>query len=78
MSTFMVTGGTIAAPTQDTAGLTGTSVRGARIDGGVSRRVTKGDVVFIPGGTPHWWKDLDGDIRYLIVRPDPEGKQTLK
>ena len=74
----LVTGGTLVAPTRETTGLTGVSVRADRIDGGVSRRMTKGDVVIIPGGTPHWWSQLDGDIRYLIVRPDPEAKQTLK
>ncbi len=74
----LVTGGALAAPTRETTGLTGVSVRADRIDGGASRRMTKGDVVIIPGGTPHWWSQLDGDIRYLIVRPDPEGKQTLK
>ena len=74
----LVTGGTIVPPTQSAAGLTGTNVRGPRIEGGVSRRVAPGDVVIIPGGTPHWWSTLDGDISYLIVRPDPDGKQTLK
>ncbi len=74
----LVTGGTIASPTRNAAGITGTSVRGPRIEGGVSRRVAPGDVVIIPGGTPHWWSNLEGDISYLIVRPDPDGKQTLK
>ena len=74
----LVTGGAIASPTRSAAGITGTSVRGPRIDGGVSRRVAPGDVVIIPGGTPHWWSQLEGDISYLIVRPDPEGKQALK
>ena len=74
----LVTGGTLAGPKRESPGLTGTSVRSDRLDGGVSRRMTKGDVVIIPGGTPHWWSNLEGDISYLIVRPDPEGKQTLK
>ena len=38
--------------------------------------MTKGDVVIIPGGTPHWWR-AKANISYLIVRPDPD-KQTLK
>jgi hypothetical protein len=57
---------------------TSTSVRGSRIEGGVTRRVAKGDVVIIPGRTPHWWSDLEGDIRYLIVRPDPDNRLTLR
>jgi hypothetical protein len=52
--------------------------RGSAIQGGVSRRVVAGDVVIIPGRVPHWWSSLDGDIRYLIYRPDPEGLQTAK
>ena len=56
---------------------TGTpNYRGTAIEGGVSRRVVPGDVVIIPGRTPHWWSSLDGDIRYLIIRLDPEGLQT--
>ena len=29
----------------------------------MSRRITKGDVVIIPGHTPHWWSELETDIR---------------
>lgn len=52
--------------------------RGSRIEGGISRRVAPGDIVIIPGKVPHWWSSLDGDIRYLIYRPDPEGLQPIK
>jgi mannose-6-phosphate isomerase-like protein (cupin superfamily) len=62
----LVTGGTIVRPT--TAG--GRGSPGATIEGGVSRHVAKGDVVLIPAGTPHWYKDLDGTITYLEVRFD--------
>src|SRR6266850_1583688 len=48
------------------------------IEGGVSRRIAKGDVVIIPAGVPHWWSNLEGDLSYLIIRPDPEGTQKLK
>jgi hypothetical protein len=74
----LVTGGALAQPTHETQGFSGTSVRSTRIEGGVTRRVKPGDVVIIPGGTPHWWSALDGDIAYLIFRPDPEGKQQIK
>jgi mannose-6-phosphate isomerase-like protein (cupin superfamily) len=62
----LVTGGTILRPTATT----GRGSAGATIDGGVSRRVAKGDVVLIPAGTPHWYKDLEGTITYLEVRFD--------
>ena len=55
----LVTGGTIAR----TAG------RGAAtIQNGVSRHVGPGDVILIPPGMAHWYKDLDGTITYLEVR----------
>ena len=36
------------------------------------------DVVIIPGGVPHGWASTEGDITYLIVRPDPDKKLSLK
>ena len=71
----LVTGGTL---TQPHPAPSGTSLRGSGIDGGVSRRVTKGDVVIIPGHTPHWWSNLETDIEYLIFRPDPDNRLSLK
>ena len=71
----LVTGGELIDPVPVP---NGTSVRGAGIEGGVSRLVTKGDVVIIPGHTPHWWSDLQTDIEYLIFRPDPDNRLPLK
>jgi mannose-6-phosphate isomerase-like protein (cupin superfamily) len=64
VATF-VTGGTIVRSAGD-GGRGGT----ATIEGGVSRRVAKGDVILVPAGTPHWYKDLEGSITYLEVRFD--------
>jgi mannose-6-phosphate isomerase-like protein (cupin superfamily) len=61
----LVTGGTIV-PAAGAAGRGGT----AKIEGGVSRRVAKGDVILVPAGTPHWYTDLEGSITYLEVRFD--------
>ena len=73
----LVTGGTIAeSHRQGTPGHM--SVRGPRIENGVSRHVGKGDVIIIPGGTPHWFSSLDSDITYLIIRPDPGSTIQLK
>jgi mannose-6-phosphate isomerase-like protein (cupin superfamily) len=52
--------------------IAGPSVTGSRIEGGESRRISKGDFVLIPAGLPHWWSQLDEDIAYLVVRPDPD------
>jgi quercetin dioxygenase-like cupin family protein len=51
---------------------------GDAIAGGVSRRVVPGDVIVIPGNVPHWWSELESDIRYLIFRPDRDGLQRLR
>ena len=73
----LVTGGKIVGTVKQPTGR-GSGPRGEKIEGGVSRRVTVGDVIIIPGRTPHWWSSLDGDIRYMIVRADPVGTMTLK
>jgi len=55
----IVTGGTIVR---------GATAGAATIENGVSRRVTKGDVVIVPANTPHWYKEVEGAITYLEVR----------
>lgn len=72
----LVTGGSMVDAYEPSAG--STSLRAPRIDGGVSRRVVPGDVVIIPGHTPHWWSALDSDIEYLIFRPDPDNRMSLR
>jgi mannose-6-phosphate isomerase-like protein (cupin superfamily) len=72
----LVTGGTLPNPHQQAPG--STTFQGTHIDGGMSRKVSKGDVVIIPGRTPHWFSSQDGDLRYLIFRPDPESELPLK
>ncbi len=73
----LVTGGTIMDPKAPPDGRRA-GPRGERIDGGVSRRVSAGDLIVIPGRTPHWWSSLESDIHYMIVRADPDSKLTLK
>src|SRR5215471_7545843 len=49
--------------------VTGGTIADRKIQDGVARHVTKGDVVLVPPGMPHWYKDLDGaSITYLEVR----------
>jgi mannose-6-phosphate isomerase-like protein (cupin superfamily) len=38
------------------------------IEGGVSRKVGKGDVIVVPAGTPHWYKKIDGSVDAIEVR----------
>jgi mannose-6-phosphate isomerase-like protein (cupin superfamily) len=72
----LVTGGTL--PNPHPLSTNSTTLQSSRIDGGVSRKVTTGDVVIIPGNTAHWFSSQDGDLKYLIFRPDPEGRLPLK
>ena len=72
----LVTGGSLVDTWREPASL-GT-LRGKRIEGGVSRRLAKGDMVIIPGRLPHWWSNLEGDMTYLIMRPDTDNKLPLK
>jgi mannose-6-phosphate isomerase-like protein (cupin superfamily) len=75
----LVTGGRLVEPERLPADsrvvrqINGPSLRGSQIDSGTSRRIAKGDVVIIPGGTPHWWSGIEADITYIVVRPDPDG-----
>lgn len=75
-SATLVTGGKLVGPKAPQP--KSTTVRAERIEGGVSRKVTRGDLVIIPGRTPHWWSSLDGDIQYLIIRPDPDRRLPPK
>ena len=72
----LVTGGTMVDPYQPET--SPTSLRAPRIEGGVTRRVVPGDVIVIPGHTPHWWSELESDIEYLIFRPDPDNRMGLR
>ena len=73
----LVTGGVITDVKAPPAGRN-PGPRGDKIEGGVSRRVSAGDMIIIPGKTPHWWSSLESDIHYLIIRPDPDGRMNLK
>ncbi len=60
----MVTGGTVA----DAKTTAPDEIRGASIAAGESRRLVKGDVMIIPNGTPHWFKEVDGPVLYYVVK----------
>jgi mannose-6-phosphate isomerase-like protein (cupin superfamily) len=80
----LVTGGTMVNPQRrDNAAdtvtqINGPGVSGASIQGGVSRRISKGDMVIIPAGTPHWFSDVQESITYTVVRVDPSRVVRLK
>src|SRR5205085_11655364 len=50
-SATLVTGGTLTAD----ATRNGANLTGKGIEGGMSRKVAKGDFIMVPEGTPHWF-----------------------
>jgi mannose-6-phosphate isomerase-like protein (cupin superfamily) len=70
-SAVLVTGGTVVggkttAPNE---------IRGTSITGGESHTVSKGDVIVIPRGLPHWFKEVPQvPLLYFVVKTTaPEG-----
>jgi mannose-6-phosphate isomerase-like protein (cupin superfamily) len=82
----LVTGGTLVDPQRRDSPasmarymqLNGPGVSGTAVQGGVSRRIAKGDMVIIPAGTPHWWSEVREALTYTVVRVDPSRVITLK
>ena len=51
--------------------------RGPSVEGGQVRQIGKGDVIIIPKGVPHWFKEVDGPVLYFTVKPiGPPGDST--
>jgi len=63
-SATLVTGGTAVEPKT----IAPDEIRGKEIKGGESRRVGKGNVIVIPNGVPHWFKQVDGPLLYYVVK----------
>jgi len=63
-TTTFVTGGTLV----DGKPIASDEIRGRAIDGGESRRLVKGDVVIVPNGTPHWFKEVTAPVLYYVVK----------
>jgi glc operon protein GlcG len=43
-------------------------IRGKSINGGETRKLQKGDVVVVPNGVPHWFKEVGGPLLYYVVK----------
>ena len=63
-SATFVTGGKAIEPKTVSPG----EIRAREITGGESRRLAKGDIIVIPNGVPHWFKEVDGTFQYYIVK----------
>ena len=63
-SATFVTGGRVVdgTPTADD------EIRGASIADGETRTLAKGDVIIVPAGTPHWFKEVRGPVLYYTIK----------
>jgi mannose-6-phosphate isomerase-like protein (cupin superfamily) len=41
---------------------------GADIKGGQTHHLSQGDVMVIPAGTPHWFKEVPASVSYYVVK----------
>lgn len=60
----LVTGGTMVGGKQTAPG----QHRGTDVQGGETRHVQKGDVIVIPAGIPHWFKEVSPTVNYFTVK----------
>lgn len=63
-SATFVTGGKMLEPKTTAPG----EVRGSGIEGGETHTLSKDDVIIIPAGVPHWFKDVQGTFLYFVVK----------
>lgn len=63
-SATFVTGGDVRGGATTAPG----EIRGESIQGGETRLLAKGDVVVVPNGTPHWFKEVSVPLLYYVVK----------
>lgn len=59
-----VTGGTVEQPKN----IAEDEIRGPAINGGETRAIAKGDVIVVPAGVPHWFKQVSEPFLYYVVK----------
>ena len=60
----LVTGGSAVDGKTTAAG----EIRAARLEGGTTRSLAQGDIVIIPSGVPHWFRDVQAPFLYYTVK----------
>ena len=60
----LVTGGTAVGLKE----IGSEELRGSAIEGGDTRQLAPGDVVVIPNGVPHWFKEVKAPFLYYVVK----------
>jgi mannose-6-phosphate isomerase-like protein (cupin superfamily) len=63
-SATLVTGGTAVGLKE----IGNEEFRGSAIQGGETRQLEPGDVVVIPNGTPHWFREVKTPFLYYVVK----------
>ena len=43
-------------------------IRGSSIQGGETRQIAEGDVIVVPNGVAHWFKEITGPFTYYVVK----------
>ena len=59
----LVTGGKLTNENRTNA----QNLTGSGIEGGVTRRVAKGDFIMVPEGTPHWFSAIEGTVTLMSL-----------
>lgn len=60
----LVTGGEVVGPKE----IAPSEIRGQTIQGGETRELVPGDVVVVPAGAPHWFKEVETPFTYYVVK----------
>jgi uncharacterized protein GlcG (DUF336 family)/mannose-6-phosphate isomerase-like protein (cupin superfamily) len=63
-SATFVTGGTVVDPKTVASG----EIRGRSVLNGETRTISKGDVIVVPNGVPHWFEKVSGPLNYYVVK----------
>jgi len=63
-SATIVSGGTMV----DGKPIAADEIRGREITGGETRQLVPGDVMIIPNGVPHWFKEVKAPFPYYVVK----------
>lgn len=60
----IVSGGTAV----DAKEIAPNEIRGSRIEGGITQKLSKGEVIIVPNNTPHWFKEVNGEFLYYTIK----------
>ncbi len=65
----LIVGGKVSDP----HALSADEIRGSKIEGGEAHTIGQGDVVTIPRGVPHWFKQVSTPFTYYVIKSTHNG-----